>query len=59
VGQRVDVTLRDGRVRSGRIDTVGADTLVLDVVRELGGGGLQYTEELALAEVRTIKLYDR
>jgi hypothetical protein len=58
VGQRVDVILRDGRVRSGRIDTVGADTLVLDVVRELGGGGLLYTEELALAEVRTIKLYD-
>lgn len=59
VGQRVDVILRDGRVRSGRIDTVGTDTLVLDVVRELGGGGLQYTEELALAEVRTIKVYDR
>lgn len=59
VGQRVDVILRDGRVRSGGIDSVGADTLVLDVVRELGGGGLHYTEELALAEVRTIKVYDR
>lgn len=59
VGQRVDVILRDGRVRSGRIDSVGADTLALDVVRELGGGGLHYTEKLALAEVSTIKVYDR
>jgi hypothetical protein len=59
VGRRVDVTLRDGRVRSGRIDTVGADALALDVVRELGGGGLHYTEELALAEIRTVKVYDR
>jgi hypothetical protein len=59
VGQRVDVILRDGRVRSGRIDSVGADSMVLEVVRELGGGGLHYTEDLALAEVRTVKVYDR
>jgi hypothetical protein len=59
VGQRVEVTLRTGRVRVGRIDSLDAGSLILEMVQEVGGGGLHYTEELAVADIAAIKIYDR
>ena len=50
--------LRDGSVRNGWIESVSGPTLLLEVVREVGGGGLHYTEELALDDITVIKIYD-
>ena len=58
-GRRVDVTLRNGQVRSGLIESVSGPTLLLEVVREVGGGGLHYTEELALDDIKVIKIYEQ
>lgn len=59
VGQRVEITLGTGQVRAGRIDSLNAGSLILEMVQEVGGGGLHYTEELALADIAAIKIYDR
>lgn len=58
VGRRAEVRTREGSLRSGRIAGVAGSTLLLEVVREVGGGGLRYTDELPLAEVAEIKVFE-
>jgi hypothetical protein len=56
-GRRAEVRMRDGSLRAGRVAGVAGATLLLDVVREVGGGGLSYTDELPQAEVAEIKIF--
>jgi len=57
-GRRAEVRMRDGSLRGGRVEGVAGATLLLQVVREVGGGGLRYTDELPLAEVAEIKIFE-
>lgn len=59
VGRRVDVFLRDGDVRSGTIDGLQGGTLILDVAKDLGGGLFHYSDEIPLADVEVIKIYEQ
>ncbi len=57
-GRRAEVRMRDGSLRGGRVEGVAGASLLLEVVREVGGGGLRYTDELPLAEVAEIKIFE-
>jgi hypothetical protein len=58
-GRRVEVSLRDGGFRSGTIGGLSGSVLLLDVAKDVGGGGLfHYTDELPLSEIQTIKIYE-
>jgi hypothetical protein len=58
-GKRVEVDLRDGGFRSGTIGGLSAGFLLLDVAKDVGGGGLfHYTDELPLSQIRSIKIYE-
>lgn len=57
-GRRAEVRMRDGSLRGGHVEGVAGATLLLEVVREVGGGGLRYTDELPLAEVAEIKIFE-
>jgi hypothetical protein len=58
VGKRVEVALAAGAVRSGRIEGIDDGNLVLNMDRQVGGGVVRYTEEIPLADINSLKIYD-
>jgi small nuclear ribonucleoprotein (snRNP)-like protein len=59
VGRRVEVHLRSGGVYRGTVGRVERSTLLLDMVREVAGGGLIYVEEIPLSSVARVKVFER
>jgi len=58
VGRRVDVEMSDGGHRTGKIEDIAAGNLVLNMDSEVGGGVVRYSEEVPLAEIRSLKIYE-
>jgi hypothetical protein len=58
VGKRTEVTLADGATRVGRIESVDASDLVLNMDSHVGGGVMQYSEEIPLADIRSLKIFE-
>jgi hypothetical protein len=57
-GRRVELTMANGSTRTGRIEGVGGADLLLEVKSNLGGGIVSYTDEVPLASIVTIKIFE-
>lgn len=57
-GRRVDVTLSDGAIRSGRIESIAGANLILNMDNKVGGGTVRFTEEIPLSGIRSVKIYE-
>jgi hypothetical protein len=58
VGKRTEVTLTDGTVRVGSIEAIDGADLVLNMDSQVGGGVVQYSEHLPLADIRSLKIFE-
>jgi len=58
IGRRVDVEMADGVRRTGRIESIDGGNLVLNMDSEVGGGVVRYSEEVPLAQIRSLKIYE-
>ena len=57
-GKRVELNMADGSMRKGRIEGVAGADLLLEVKSDVGGGIVSYTDEVPLASIATIKIFD-
>ncbi|MEJ2189965.1 MAG: hypothetical protein P8Y93_11265 [Acidobacteriota bacterium] len=57
-GRRVEVRMRDGSTRQGRVEGVEGATLLLEVDREVGGGTVSYTDPVPIADIQELKIYE-
>ena len=57
-GRRVELSMADGSVRTGRIEGVAGADLLLEVNSDVGGGIVSFTDEVPLASIVTIKIFD-
>ena len=57
-GKRVELNMADGSMRKGRIEDVAGTDLLLDVKSDVGGGIVSYTDEVPLASIATIKIFE-
>lgn len=58
IGRRVEVALADGATRTGRIESIDSSDLVLNVDSRVGGGAVQFTEEIPLSTIRSLKIFE-
>ena len=58
IGRRVQVTTGDGSVLNGEIEGIDGSNLLLNMDSEIGGGSMNFTEELPLATIRSIKIFE-
>ena len=58
VGRRVEVLLDDGSVVPGTLKAVHDATLTLDRERAMQGGALRFSEEVPLAGVERVRVYE-
>jgi len=58
VGRRTEVTLADGTVRVGSIEGFEGADLVLNMDSQVGGGVVQYSERLPVADIRSLKIFE-
>ncbi len=58
VGKRIEVTLADGTTRVGRIEGIDGADLVLNMDSQVGGGLVQYSEDIAFAGIRSLKIFE-
>jgi hypothetical protein len=59
IGRRAEVVLTEGATRTGRIDGIDGDDLVLNMDKEVGGGTVRFTEEIPLSTIRSLKIYEK
>jgi hypothetical protein len=57
-GRRVELSMTDGSVRTGRIEGVTGADLLLEVNSDVGGGIVSFTDDVPLASIDTIKIFD-
>jgi len=57
-GKRVELSMADGSVRTGRIDGITGADLLLEVNSDVGGGIVSFTDEVPLASIVTIKIFE-
>jgi len=50
--------MADGSVRTGRIEGVTGADLLLEVNSDVGGGIVSFTDEVPLASIVTIKIFE-
>jgi hypothetical protein len=58
VGKRTEVTLADGTTLNGSIEGLDDANLILEMNRQVGGGVLQYSEDIPLASIRSLKIFE-
>ena len=58
IGKHVEVKLENGSVLKGRIAGVSGSNLVLDIDDDVGGGIVSFTDEVPLATIRWIKIWE-
>lgn len=57
-GKRVELSMADGSMRTGRIEGVAGADLLLEVKSDVGGGIVSYTDKVPLASIRAIKIFE-
>ena len=57
-GSRVELSMADGSVRRGRIEGVAGADLLLEVNSDVGGGIVSFTDDVPLASIVTIKVFE-
>ena len=57
-GKRVELSMADGSMRTGRIEGVAGADLLLEVKSDVGGGIVSYTDKVPLASIDSIKIFD-
>jgi hypothetical protein len=57
-GRRVELSMKDGSVRTGRIEGVTGPDLLLDVDTDVGGGIVSFTDNVPLASIQSIKIFE-
>jgi len=57
-GRRVELSMADGSVRTGRIEGVAGADLLLEVNSDVGGGTVSFTDEVPLASIHAIKIFE-
>ena len=57
-GRRVELSMADGSVRTGRIEGVAGADLLLEVVSDVGGGIVSYSDKVPLASINTLKIFE-
>jgi hypothetical protein len=57
-GRRVELSMKDGSVRRGRIEGVAGADLLLEVNSDVGGGIVRFTDDVTLASIDTIKIFE-
>ena len=57
-GSRVELSMADGSVRRGRIEGVAGADLLLEVNSDVAGGIVSFTDEVPLASIRSIKIFE-
>jgi hypothetical protein len=50
--------MANGSTRTGRIEGVGGTDLLLEVKSDVGGGIVSYTDEVPLASINSIKIFE-
>jgi len=58
IGKQVEVKLNNGSVLIGRIASINSSDLVLDIDDDVGGGIVSFTDEIPLATVRWVKIWE-
>jgi len=58
IGKLVEVKLNNGSVLVGRIASINSSDLVLDIDDDVGGGIVSFTDEIPLATVRWVKIWE-
>ena len=58
IGRRVELNMKDGSQRTGRIEGVAGADLLLEVRSDVGGGIVSYTDKIPLASIDTIKVFE-
>ena len=58
IGKRVEIKLEDGSVIEGRIARVQRSILVLDVEDDVGGGVVKFEDDIPLATIRWIRVWE-
>ena len=57
-GRRVEVRMRDGSIREGRVEGIEGAKLLLEVDRKVGGGTVSYTDPVPIADIQELKIYE-
>ena len=57
-GKRVELRMANGSMRTGRIEGVAGADLLLEVKSNVGGGIVRYTDEVPLASIVTLKIFE-
>jgi hypothetical protein len=57
-GRRVELRMKNGSQRTGRIEDVAGPDLLLVVESDVGGGIVSYTDEVPLASITSIKILE-
>ena len=57
-GRRVELSMKNGSQRSGRIEGVAGADLLLEVESDVGGGIVSYTDKVPLASITSIKILE-
>jgi hypothetical protein len=57
-GRRVELRMKDGSERTGRIEGVAGPDLLLEVESDVGGGIVSYTDKVPLASITSIKILE-
>ena len=57
-GRRVELTMKNGSQRTGRIEGVAGPDLLLEVESGVGGGIVSYTDKVPLASITSIKILE-
>ena len=58
IGKRVEIKLENGSVIEGRIARVQRSILVLDVEDDVGGGVVKFEDDIPLATIRWIRVWE-
>ncbi len=57
-GRRVELRMKNGSERTGRIEGVAGSDLLLEVESDVGGGVVSYTDKVPLASIEAIKILE-
>jgi hypothetical protein len=57
-GRRVELRMKSGSERTGRIEGVAGPDLLLEVESDVGGGIVSYTDKVPLASITSIKILE-
>ena len=57
-GRRVELRMKDGSQRTGRIEGVAGTDFLLEVESDVGGGIVSYTDKVPLASITSLKILE-